>query len=696
METAPRRVFVVGAEDAAVKAAASQVAQRFAVTWCPTVRWARALGHLIRGGAAALVAEYVMGQDFTLLYGAPWDEPACRAALRTACPDALWVSTDAHAGDDLLSMEQLLALPPPLAPPLRPVDDPAPPALPCTCVAIAVCEPAVTWVTEVLHDAYRSLDAFVCASTAGRPVVLRLDGAALAAAAMASIASECVRGRSIAFLVEPPALIADVHTGLTHRRECARAYGAGVCIPGQVQAGMHAGVVGGVPFGTSWVTAEEAKRALATPKRPVASLIVSPKQFLPGHRLRHEVVAWARAAGRAADGAADGATDGAADVCLFGKQSTPLERKADGHARFMYSIVIENSCSPGYWTEKLVDCVACGSVALYCGAPDIGRWFDCGSVLAWSTLPELHALLDGMSDADYAARTAAVTANATRARVFRSGLSLLFLHSRVPSLPNVQVVGGQAVGCVACDPPPPPPLHFVVFGAGRFEAASRRLEASAVEAGVFASVYRFGHEDLLTWPDFAAAAATFPGTRGWGFWAWKSRVVLEALQRVPEGDLLLYCDAGCHLTLPARLRWFVDRIGPDADVLTMRMPHVARTWAKGDLLAHFGLTTESPEATAGQAVGGIHVWRAGPRALAAVREWTAVCAHRHLIDDTPSVVPNHASFRDHRHDQAALDLVLKTRAARGDLTLVLLGDETWQAGADTVIFAARDTSGPRR
>jgi hypothetical protein len=313
-----------------------------------------------------------------------------------------------------------------------------------------VFEPSVTWATEHLQDAYEHMDAFVCASKAGRPMLLHLECTAVTAHV-----DPADQHRSLAAVIEPEAWCQAAHTALTRTPAFASKYGAGVYIHGPVEPGMHAAVVGGIPFGTSWVTAEEAARATAAPKWPVASIIASYKHYLPGHKLRHEVIAWARGAGRARTGAefaaAAPATAPTQDVVVYETALGRLPRKVDGHAPFMYSIVIENTSTPSWWSEKLVDCVSCRSVALYWGAADVHKWFDAGSVLTWRTLEELQVLLGRMSDADYASRAAALEDNARRVRVYRSGFSLLFLHSALPSLPNLQLAGGRAVGCSLCD-----------------------------------------------------------------------------------------------------------------------------------------------------------------------------------------------------------------------------------------------------
>ena len=47
----------------------------------------------------------------------------------------------------------------------------------------------------------------------------------------------------------------------------------------------------------------------------------------------------------------------------------------------MFSIAIENDSYETYFTEKLLDCFATGTVPLYIGAPDIGDHFDSNGII---------------------------------------------------------------------------------------------------------------------------------------------------------------------------------------------------------------------------------------------------------------------------------------------------------------------------
>ena len=72
---------------------------------------------------------------------------------------------------------------------------------------------------------------------------------------------------------------------------------------------------------------------------------------------------------------------GAVDV--FGRgRSRELARVEDALDDYMFSFAIENAAVPGYWTEKLLNCFATGTIPIYSGAPDIGDYFDKRGILS--------------------------------------------------------------------------------------------------------------------------------------------------------------------------------------------------------------------------------------------------------------------------------------------------------------------------
>ena len=131
------------------------------------------------------------------------------------------------------------------------------------------------------------------------------------------------------------------------------------------------------------------------------ALIASSKRYAVGHKLRHRIAEWSKTA--------------SPDLQLFGRGLRTLERKEEGHLPFRFSVVIENSREPGYFTEKIVDSFLCRSVPIYWGAPDIAHFFDVRGMILCHTEEELRAAIVAADEGAFAAREPYLEENRRRA-----------------------------------------------------------------------------------------------------------------------------------------------------------------------------------------------------------------------------------------------------------------------------------------
>jgi len=146
------------------------------------------------------------------------------------------------------------------------------------------------------------------------------------------------------------------------------------------------------------------------PKSRLCSLIASEKAETEGHLLRHQI---ARKFGTW------GLPHQGASINVMGRGYRPLASKAEGLRDYYYSVVIESWRGDWYFSEKLIDCLSQGTIPIYWGCPDIGRFFKTDGILQFETLDELSGILDGISEADYARRLDAVRDNLERACQYR-------------------------------------------------------------------------------------------------------------------------------------------------------------------------------------------------------------------------------------------------------------------------------------
>ena len=124
----------------------------------------------------------------------------------------------------------------------------------------------------------------------------------------------------------------------------------------------------------SWVDSDQ----LPWPpiKRHSCSLIASEKTHLVGHKLRHAVVDWISSV--------------KANVHVMGRGYEPFDLKQDGLLPYHYSIVIENVPEPDCFTEKLLDCMLCGTLPIYYGPKNIGNYFNLQGIICCHSITEFQ------------------------------------------------------------------------------------------------------------------------------------------------------------------------------------------------------------------------------------------------------------------------------------------------------------------
>lgn len=152
--------------------------------------------------------------------------------------------------------------------------------------------------------------------------------------------------------------------------------------------------------------------------------------------------------------------------------------------------------------------------------------------------------------------------------------------------------------------------------------------------------------------------------RGSGFWSWKPFVILNALEKLPDGDILLYCDAGRkypYILLNTPLDPFVswmDSKGQDI------MPGISipwngsmSVWTKSEAFTGTGVDDH----TAREMIpiqASFSLWRNNVTTRNFVREWLSWCVRRELVSDDESINTANESpdYKAHRHDQSLINL----------------------------------------
>lgn len=86
---------------------------------------------------------------------------------------------------------------------------------------------------------------------------------------------------------------------------------------------------------------------------------------------------------------------------------------------YCYSIVIENYIDNEYFTEKILNCFATGTIPIYLGARRIDTFFNSDGIIRFNEPAGLLSALSAISFEDYAARSAAIAENFDRCKTYR-------------------------------------------------------------------------------------------------------------------------------------------------------------------------------------------------------------------------------------------------------------------------------------
>lgn len=160
-----------------------------------------------------------------------------------------------------------------------------------------------------------------------------------------------------------------------------------------------------IPGGGIWIGGSYGKGLIKiTEKSKLCSIVSSNKKMCPLHIFRLEVVEYLKQYFNYID--------------IFGLNNwKPI---CDSLENYMFSIVIENFQDELYFTEKIMNCFATGTIPIYLGAKDIGKKFNIDGIICFNTIEELDKIIPKLSKEFYDSKIDAIKDNFERVKQYRS------------------------------------------------------------------------------------------------------------------------------------------------------------------------------------------------------------------------------------------------------------------------------------
>lgn len=144
--------------------------------------------------------------------------------------------------------------------------------------------------------------------------------------------------------------------------------------------------------------------------------------------------------------------------------------------------------------------------------------------------------------------------------------------------------------------------------------------------------------------------------RGAGLWIWKPYFISRALESIPEGDYLIYLDAG--VVVIDEFRHLIDSMEKSGqDIMVFELPLLAEEWTKKE--TYSAIFPELRESV-NQILAGYIVLKNTPFSRGIISEWLMymqdpVCIMPHTVTGEA----NHRNFVENRDDQSVFTLVCR-------------------------------------
>ncbi len=207
-------------------------------------------------------------------------------------------------------------------------------------------------------------------------------------------------------------------------------------------------------------------------------------------------------------------------------------------------------------------------------------------------------------------------------------------------------------------------LYFLVYGDESYKEHIAKLLDSVKLHGPEFEIIIFNKSDMLLDTEFVEKnKGILEQKRGGGYWLWKPYIINKTLDKLNEGDILFYMDS-MYYFIKDFTKYIMNLMSKQDIIVWKNKPnettYLLKNWCKMDVVKKYNMY--KPMFINKQKIeicwAGAIVVRKTPDTCKYMAEWLAMACCKHDITDSPSVARNSMGYKEHRHDQSLLSIVL--------------------------------------
>lgn len=154
-------------------------------------------------------------------------------------------------------------------------------------------------------------------------------------------------------------------------------------------------------------------------KEKTLSAIASTKNWTDGHQMRHKVI-------RKFHSQMDIYGSGYNNLInSYGKMG-----KIIALAPYCFTIVVPNTNIDDFFSEQVTDAMAVGTIPVFCGTKNIGKYFNLNGIIQFDTIDELESIIPTLSKELYESKMLAVKENLELSKKYICSLDWLYENKK--------------------------------------------------------------------------------------------------------------------------------------------------------------------------------------------------------------------------------------------------------------------------
>ena len=207
-------------------------------------------------------------------------------------------------------------------------------------------------------------------------------------------------------------------------------------------------------------------------------------------------------------------------------------------------------------------------------------------------------------------------------------------------------------------------LYFITYSdSQKYNISKTHILGLAKESGFFHSCEAFKKKDLDQ--NFIDKYSEILNqNKGGGYYLWKPIIIRQFINKIDEGDIVVYTDAGSSFNYNAKTRFYnyIELLN-SSDFGNLRFEskkeNLEKYWTTKEIFKYFKTTPESSFGKSTQLMGGHLIFKKNDHTKELLNEFFNV------IDSDKNLITDHyntnqiSNFKENRHDQSILSLLSK-------------------------------------